>query len=158
SSTAVAGDVFRPGPYRVGTRLMRRTPGKSKTMDSHAFYPVIADEKSPTILEFSSRHDAEVGVLESRLPGGKRQLEWQEAACLQGFPEDFVFVGSPSRVGKMVGQAVQIDTARAILEEMVTVTKGGRDGEQEDQDVRDVDAAEVDAGGGEARSGGVPEG
>jgi site-specific DNA-cytosine methylase len=48
-----------------------------------------------------------------------RQLEWQELATLQGFPSDYVFIGSPSRITKMIAQAVQIDTARAILTEFV---------------------------------------
>jgi site-specific DNA-cytosine methylase len=157
SSTAVAGDVFRPGPYRVGSRLFPRTPSRNKTMARDVFYPIEAGEKAPTILEFSSRHDPAMAVVDSGLPGGKRQMEWQEAARLQGFPEDFVFVGSPGRVGKMIGQAVQIDTARAILEAMVEAAKGGRNGEGQDEVVRGLEAAqaEVDAGNGEARPGAV---
>lgn len=33
-----------------------------------------------------------------------------------GFPSEYIFCGSPTRVTKMIAQAVQIDTARAILE------------------------------------------
>ncbi|MBM3956596.1 MAG: DNA cytosine methyltransferase [Gemmatimonadetes bacterium] len=36
-------------------------------------------------------------------------------ARLQGFPEDYLFFGSPTAVWKMIGQAVQIDAGRAIL-------------------------------------------
>jgi site-specific DNA-cytosine methylase len=40
-------------------------------------------------------------------------------ASLQGYPADYVFVGSPTDVSVMVGNSVQIDTARAILEGIV---------------------------------------
>lgn len=116
----VAGDYFRPGPYRVGTRVRTGYPTTNKTFEKGAFYPIRAEMKAPTVLETSSRHDSKYAVMDAAIAGGRRQLSWQEAARLQGFPEDFVFAGSPMRVGKMVGQAVQIDTARAILAEMVT--------------------------------------
>lgn len=45
----------------------------------------------------------------------RRQIEWQEAATAQGFPEDYLFVGSQTDVSQMVANAVQIDMARAIL-------------------------------------------
>jgi len=54
-------------------------------------------------------------LLDPRLPGGLRQIEWQEAAALQGFPEDYLFYGSPGDVSLQIGRAVQIDTARQIL-------------------------------------------
>ena len=44
-----------------------------------------------------------------------RSLEWQELALLQGFPDDYVFMGTPTRVIKMVVQAVEVRTAHAIL-------------------------------------------
>ena len=48
-----------------------------------------------------------------------RNPEWQELAALQGFPLDYLFYGSPTDVMKMVGRAVQIDLARAILSGIV---------------------------------------
>jgi site-specific DNA-cytosine methylase len=81
--------------------------------NSTQFYPWMRDEKSPTVINLHSRHD---NYAAAQMPDGRwRQLEWQELARLQGFPEDYVFIGSPGRVGKQIGQAVQIDTARAIL-------------------------------------------
>jgi site-specific DNA-cytosine methylase len=53
--------------------------------------------------------------MDDQVPGRKRQLEWQEAALAQGFPADYLFYGSPTRVAKMIGQAIQIDLGRAIL-------------------------------------------
>ena len=81
--------------------------------------PAPLDRKAPTVLSYSSRRDAEVLVMDERLPIGKRQMEWQEAAVLQGFPEDYVFFGSPSDVAKQIGRAIQIDTGRAILSAIV---------------------------------------
>lgn len=45
-----------------------------------------------------------------------RCLEWQEAAALQGFPDDYVFTASWSRTWKMVAQAIPIQVGRAILQ------------------------------------------
>jgi len=110
---------LRPGPYRVGKRLWPMTPATSNVYDGSHCYGAAADRKSPTICSFSSRRDAEMGVLDPSLPRGKRQMEWTEAARLQGFPEDYLFYGSPTAVSKMIGQAIQIDTGHAILKAIV---------------------------------------
>jgi site-specific DNA-cytosine methylase len=55
-----------------------------------------------------------------RLPDGReRVLQLTEAALLQGFPADYVFVGAFSRAWKMVAQAIQVDMGRALLEGIV---------------------------------------
>lgn len=107
---------IRRGPYRRSLRLDSRVPGRARVYNSNKFYPWMHDEKSPTVIGLSSRHD-NYAATEHR--DRWRQLEWQELASLQGFPDDYLFLGSPSNVTKMVGQAVQIDTARAILTELV---------------------------------------
>ena len=106
------GDFVRPGPYRRSMRLKGREPGRACIYNNSQFYPWMPDEKSPTVIGLQSRHD---NYAAAQHKGGWRQLEWQEMAALQGFPQDYVFIGSPTRVAKMVAQAVQIDTARAIL-------------------------------------------
>ncbi len=116
---SLAASCLRPGPYRIGKRLAAREFSTHATFTGRTALPICARKKAPTVIDQSSRHDAEYGVVAPHLPGGKRQLEWQEGARLQGFPEDFVFYGSPTSVGKMVGQAIQIDTGRAILEAIV---------------------------------------
>jgi len=111
--TRTFSDCVRPGPYRRSQRLAGRTPGRASVYNSTQFYPWMPDEKSPTVINLQSRHD---NYAAAQMPDGRwRQLEWQELARLQGFPEDYVFIGTPGRVGKQVAQAVQIDTARAIL-------------------------------------------
>lgn len=107
-------DALRPGPYRIG----RRADGR-KVVHSHAFaadtvFGAREDRKGPTVCAVDSRRDAELVILDGDRP--PRQLEWQEAAMLQGFPADYLFFGSLGDVWKMVGQAVQVDLARAILE------------------------------------------
>ena len=110
---------LRPGPYRVGKRLWPMTPATSNVYDGSHCYGAAADRKSPTICNFGSQWDAAMGVLDPSLPRGKRQMEWTEAARLQGFPEDYLFYGSPTAVSKMIGQAIQIDTGHAILKAIV---------------------------------------
>jgi len=114
-STLVMRDRLRPGPYRIGRRSHGRKLVTSNSFAVNKAYAAAIDAKSPTICVLTSRHDPEFLVIDDRLPGGARQLEWQEAAILQGFPEDYLFFGSPTDVGTQIGRAVQIDTARMIL-------------------------------------------
>lgn len=51
--------------------------------------------------------------------GRRRQLSWQEAAKVQGFPDDYLFVGGITRAMEMVGRAIPIYVGRAILEAIV---------------------------------------
>lgn len=117
----------RPGPYRTNPRLLGRLPGtglcfggkqKARAGMEKRFHAWDPAKKSPTVVGLTSQHDHDAAA---PLPDGTgwRQLEWQELAVLQGFPPDYVFLGSAGRVTKMVAQAVQIETARAILGELV---------------------------------------
>ena len=106
---------LRPGPYRRSQRLAGRRPGRSSVYGSDQFYPWYPQSKAPTVINLGSRHD---NYAATSCGAGWRQLEWQELATLQGFPNDYVFVGSPSSVTKQVGQAVQVDTGRAILQRL----------------------------------------
>jgi len=108
--------AIQPGPYRKSLRISGRTPGRSSIYNSKQFYPWTFGEKSPTVINLCSRHDNYAAVVDGNLV---RQLEWQELARLQGFPKDYVFCGTPTRVGKMVAQAVQVDTGKAILKALV---------------------------------------
>ena len=47
-------------------------------------------------------------------PVEHRPITHREAARIQGFPDDFVFVGSKIEVAKQIGNAVPVDMARAI--------------------------------------------
>lgn len=111
----VLRDRVRSGPYRIGSRTFGRVPVKSKSFRLTTCYGAGLDEKAPTVCAMSSRRDAELAICDSRLPGGKRQLEWQEAARLQGFPDDYLFYGSPTDVWTQIGRAIQIDLGREIL-------------------------------------------
>jgi len=112
----VLRDCLRPGPYRVGMRTRDRRPRTSFVYDGKSFMAYVPANKAPTVCTFSSRRDADAAVVAPELRYGKRQLEWQEAAALQGFSSDYLFVGTPGDVWKMIGQAIQIDLGRAILE------------------------------------------
>jgi site-specific DNA-cytosine methylase len=114
------GHKARPGPYRLNPRTMSRRPGRAEVYNSDQFYPWMMAEKSPTVIGLSSRHD---NYAAAECGNGWRQLEWQELAALQGFPDDYLFVGTPSRTVKMIAQAVQIDTARALLSDLVIRAK-----------------------------------
>lgn len=116
---------MRPGPYRIGRRCFDRKPVRRRNFTRDCTLAAELDRKAPTVVAISSRRDAELAVVDPSLPSGdpaavgKRQMEWQEAATLQGFPDDYLFWGSPTDVGIMVGRAIQIDTGRAILRAIV---------------------------------------
>lgn len=109
-------DHLRPGPHRLGIRPYRRTPQRSQWLraDKHSWWD--PDRSAHTVCKVTSQRDVESVVVDG---DRRRQLEWQEAARLQGFPEDYVFIGSPTKTAKLIGQAIQIDLGRAILEAMV---------------------------------------
>ena len=119
ATAVLARDVLRPGPYRIGRRAAARDVGRSRTFRSDMVYGQGLDEKFRTVTAISSRRDAEFVIVDPAIPGGRRQVEWQELAAAQGFPADYVFYGSPGDVVKQVGRAIQIDTGRAILREIV---------------------------------------
>ena len=106
-------------------------------------------EPCPTVAAFSSRHERgalvpvrdpygrerSMPALEvartviaghgDRMPpvdqdGLIRSMEWQEAALLQGFDENYVFAASWSRTWKLVAQAIPICVGRAILESIMS--------------------------------------
>jgi len=112
--TAVLADFLLPGPHRISHRIHgKRTPSRTGKC-STTFQPFPPEKKSFTVTNFAdSRRDAECATSH---PLGWRNIDWRECAKLQGFPSDYLFVGNPGRVSKMVSQAVQIDTARAILQ------------------------------------------
>lgn len=107
-------DCLRPGPYRKSLQIRDRVPqrGGVYDKDSKGFYPWMPEEKSPTVIGLNSRHD---NYAAAAFGDDWRSMQWQELALLQGFPEDYVFMGTPTRVMKMVAQAVEVRTAHAIL-------------------------------------------
>lgn len=111
----VLGDVLLPGPHRVGRRLFGRRPATSRTFARDVTLAALPDRKAPTMCALESRRDGDLGVVDSALPGGLRQLDWREAALLQGYPTDYLFYGGVTDVSLQIGNSVQIDTARAIL-------------------------------------------
>ena len=107
-----------PGPYLIQVKTLacdkisRRQwyeKGHKRLLDTL--------RPSPTITDFGSRHSR--GFCIRMADGRERALQFCEAAKLQGFPEDYVFVSSQSRAWKMVAQAIQIDLGRAILKGIV---------------------------------------
>lgn len=118
ANSELLGDYLRPGPYRQSQRLADRTPGRSHIYGSSQFYPWLPTEKSPTVINLSSRHD---NYAAAAFGSDWRQLEWQELALLQGFPPNYLFIGSPTQTMKQIAQAVEIRTARAILSTLCAV-------------------------------------
>jgi len=112
-------DCIRPGPYRIGRRLMGRIPQRARTFTKQTCLAAELDRKAPTVLSQCSRRDAEMAIVDPSLPGGMRNPEWQELAAIQGFPDDYLFYGSPTDVMKQVGGAVPIPLAHAILRGIV---------------------------------------
>ena len=114
-------DCAGPGPYEIKPTSRRaelvpfgRRRGKGWTKMRCAI-PLEAD-RVPTVLSWRGKHgNTTPVVLDQSLPGGIRELTWQEMARLQGFPIDYVFVGNAVDVGVMISNAIQIDLGRAIL-------------------------------------------
>lgn len=117
SDSRVLGDYLRPGPYvmteRVKSDLKMTEPGKHMEFVRNVGRWLDTRRKCPTIVKISKRW----GDWCIKLPDGRhRVLQFTEAAALQGFPDDYVFVSCKDRAWKMVGQAIPIPVGRAILE------------------------------------------
>lgn len=61
------------------------------------------DKPAPTI---TARGDNKGGAMIMHHPNNKRRLSCREAATIQGFPNDFEFMGSMTSVYKQIGNAV----------------------------------------------------
>lgn len=107
-----------PGPYLIqANTLACHKISRGQWYEKGTKRIIYLDKPSPTITDFGSRHSRGFCI---RLPDGReRSLQFCEAAKLQGFPEDYVFVSSQTRAWKMVAQAIQIDLGRAILKRIV---------------------------------------
>jgi site-specific DNA-cytosine methylase len=112
-------DHLIPGPHRISPRIFGKRKPSRRGKSKETFQPFYPAQKSFTITNFCcSRRDAEMAI---QCELGWRNMDWREAAALQGFPQNYLFVGNPGRVSKMVAQAVQIDTGRAILKALCQV-------------------------------------
>lgn len=57
-------------------------------------------------------------------PTANRAITHFEAARLQGFPDDFKWMGSKPKIARQIGNAVPIHLARAICNHVIEATKG----------------------------------
>ena len=57
--------------------------------------------------------------------GGMRRLTWRECAALQGFPSDWQFAGTVASRFKQIGNAVQVDLAHALGEQLLDALELG---------------------------------
>ena len=126
---SILGDYLRPGPHVLPLPVYRATqPTDNRWYSAGTKRLLQADQPSPTISAFGSRRPR--GFVVPLSDGRERVLTLTEAATLQGFPSDYVFVATQTRAWKMVAQAVQIDTARAILKGIVKRSEERRVGKE----------------------------
>lgn len=57
-------------------------------------------------------------------PTANRAITHFEAARLQGFPDDFKWLGSKPKIARQIGNAVPVQLARAISERLIFAVKG----------------------------------
>jgi len=113
NNKACLADVLRPGPYRTLKHVERFKPAKRQYYSAGLMRVLDPRGPSPTIVDWGTRHAR--GAMIPTDFGPPRLMEWQEAARLQGFPENYVFAASWSRTWKLVAQAIPIYVGRAIL-------------------------------------------
>jgi site-specific DNA-cytosine methylase len=109
-------DYLRPGPYVIPSHVVGmecRPQGQHLGFEHRIGRLLNPRLKSPTVIKYTKRLQ-DVSI---ELPGGRRRvMQFTEAAVLQGFPDDYVFVATQDRAWKMVAQAIPIPVGRAILE------------------------------------------
>jgi DNA (cytosine-5)-methyltransferase 1 len=118
--TEVLADYLRPGPFVMTARVSKDVtftpPGKHMKFEKNGGRWLSPNRKCPTIVKCSKRWGDWCIPLGD---GRHRVLQFTEAAAVQGFPNDYVFISSLDRAWKMVGQAIPIPVGRAILEAIV---------------------------------------
>lgn len=124
------GEVLRPGPYRTVPGADRYHPvlahqGHSAGhvgRDRVRVLPV--DRPSPTVISTLDKGSRQRRSFTVPHGDGYRLLTWQEAAILQGFPDDYLFAAAQRRTEKLVGQAIPIHVGRAILRAITRISEG----------------------------------
>lgn len=112
-------DCLLPGPHLTFARAEQYEMNATNRSRVYDRYVRILDPKKPCPTITSSfnmrggRQRRSWVVEDDR--GRRRMLSWQEAALVQGFPRDFLFVGGIIRTCEMIGQAIPIQVGRAIL-------------------------------------------
>jgi len=117
----VLGDVLRPGPHLMISGADRYEGAWALEgglrLGNEKIRLLRENKPSPTITTSvgirGGRSKREFTVVDDR--GRRRMLSWQEAASLQGFPNDYLFVGGYTRAQQMIGRAIPIAVGRAIL-------------------------------------------
>lgn len=114
-------DYLEPGPHRVTRQTLACEPSKSLRYARNLKRVLDPDSKCPCVTTSGSRHPP--GMV---IPAGDRErlMTLREAARVQGFPEDFIFVATERRAWKMVAQAIPIPVGRAILTAMCLQHRG----------------------------------
>lgn len=82
--------------------------------------PTDPDKPSPTIL---ARGNGKGGVCAIPHYNGKRRLTIRESAVIQTFPEDFVFIGKMGSCYRQIGNAVPVEFAKLLGNELVRIEK-----------------------------------
>lgn len=111
------GDVLQPGPHQTIPHYeqYKRHEGRGG-VGNDKVRVLDTDAPSPTVLGALDRGSRQRrNFMVETADGRLRKLHWQEAARLQGFPEDFLFAAGLIRTQKIVGQAISIQVGRAIL-------------------------------------------
>lgn len=125
-------DVLRRGPYQTEPDAESYTVNEqggrdSMFLGSHSIRLLNPAMASPTIIGSTNRGSRQRRAFMLRMPDGRlRNLSWQEAAALQGFPDDYVFAAQLCRTIKMIGQAIPIPVGRAILQGIVAEAQKGK--------------------------------
>jgi len=107
------GEVLRAGPWRTIPKHEDYERSKRQYYSPGFIRVWEPDQPGYTVMDWGPRH-ARAAMIEAP-DGNLRCLDWQEAAALQGFPEDYLFAASYTRTWKMIAQAIPIQVGRAIL-------------------------------------------
>lgn len=127
-------DCLRPGPHMAegspeAYELVPQAAGRNAARVGNDKMRVLDPESpSPTIMGALSRGSRKRRAFTILSDDRPRTLSWQEAALLQGFPDDYLFAASYMRTEKMVGQAIPIPVGRAILKAIVARAQASEGG------------------------------
>lgn len=104
--------INAPSYFPLATFRKKPNPRGSAWYDPGTYRALELTDKVPTIMNGAKDYGSHV----IHFPDGRRRcMTIGEQARAQGFPDNYIFLGTIRRMWKMVGQAIQIDTGFELL-------------------------------------------
>lgn len=96
--------------FTIIARMDKKPPSLVNVLQGELVWIFVYEHDSPTMVEIK-KIMAEHGIVDIKM----RMLKINELKRIQGFPEDYKLVGTQTNQKKFIGNAVEVNTAKALI-------------------------------------------